>query len=92
VGERINRLWHKSPAVSNDLKMIAMKGAEKAVVKEADPVDIARLAGMVIVVAYHDGTVSSLSSNLTKEGAIRALQYALFASGHTQIGKRSELD
>ena len=92
MAERINRLWRKSPAVSNDLKMIAMKGAEKAVVKDADPADLSRLAGMVIIVAYHDGTVSSLSSNLTKEGAIRALQYALFEAGATKIGNRNELD
>ena len=61
-------------------------------VKKADATDLKELAGMVLITVLHDGTVSLASSNLTKEGVTRAIQYALFAAGATKIGKRSELD
>lgn len=92
MNERVNRLLHASPAISNDPKMIAAAGAEKAIVEHVDPLEQARIAGFVVVMAYTDGSVSAISAHLSKGDADRALANALFASGATKIGNRKELD
>ncbi len=92
MSERVNGIWHKSPAVSNDPKMILASAAEQALIKNVEPTDQAAIAGFIVVLAYKDGTVSSMGAHLSKGDSIRALQYALFEAGATKIGKRSELD
>lgn len=92
MSERVNHLLHASPAISNDPKMILAAGAEKALIEKVEPLDQAQIAGFVVVLAYKDGTVSSIGAHLSLGDAKRALQYALFEAGATKIGNRNELD
>ena len=98
MSERVNRLLHASPAISNDPKMILAAAAEEALIKRVDPVDQAQIAGFVVVLAFKDGTVSSmgvknyLAVHLSNGDAKRAMQYALYAAVETKIGNRNELD
>ena len=57
MSERVNRLLHAQPAISNDPKMILAAGAEKALIEHVDPLDQRQIAGFVVVLAYRDGIV-----------------------------------